>query len=306
MRIIHLKGSEVGVLMVSSEEMSLIKKNIPDKIMKEVSLFPSVPQTGFKLRVLLNKMDVSMTEIEEILRHDPGLSANILRVANSAFFGLSTKVGSLKQSVTLLGIKRFAQIAVSASMKKTMEKALEGYGMSPGELWLHSIAASNIAESLAKNRKIDGTYDVFTSALLHDIGKLVLSKFLKKELQKIKNITENAVPLDVAEHMVLGTDHAEIGALILSKWSLPFDIVNAVRWHHCPERIENSNIKSDIVYLSNQMCQSNTNNDIANGHFSMPSSVVLKRLGIKFDQYKAMAKKANLWMEKLSDELTFD
>jgi HD-like signal output (HDOD) protein len=106
--------------------------------------------------------------------------------------------------------------------------------------------------------------------------------------------------------MVLGTDHAEIGALILSKWSLPIDIVNAVRWHHSPERIENSNIKSDIVYLSNQMCQSNTNKNIANGHFALPSSMVLQRLGIKFDQYKAMAKKANLWMEKLSGELSFD
>jgi putative nucleotidyltransferase with HDIG domain len=304
--MIHLKVSEEGAFMASSEEMSLTKKNIPDKIMKEVSLFPSAPRTGFKLRVLLHKEDVSMTEIEEILRHDPGLSANVLRVANSAFFGLSTKVGSLKQAVTLLGIERFAQIAVSASMKKTMEKAVEGYGMSPGELWLHSIVASNIAESLAKNRKIDGTYDVFTSALLHDIGKLVLSKFLKEELQKIKKITENAVPLDVAEHMVLGTDHAEIGALILSKWALPVDIVNAVLWHHCPERIKNSNIKSDIVYLSNLMCQSNTNNDIANGHFAMPSSVVLQRLGIKVDQYKAMAIKAHHWMEKLSGELTFD
>jgi putative nucleotidyltransferase with HDIG domain len=178
--------------------------------------------------------------------------------------------------------------------------------MSPGKLWLHSIATSNIAESLAKNLKIDRTYDVFTSALLHDIGKLVLSKFLKGELQKIKNITANAVPMDVAEHMVLGTDHAEIGALILSKWSLPFDIVNAVRWHHCPERIKNLNIKSDIVYLSNQMCQSKTNNDIVNGHFAMPSSVVLKRIGIKFDQYKAMANKSLHWLEKLSGELTFD
>jgi putative nucleotidyltransferase with HDIG domain len=306
MRIIHLKGSEEGVFMVSSEEMNLTKKNIPDKIMKEVSLFPSVPQTGFKLRALLHKGDAPMTEIEEILRHDPGLSANVLRVANSAFFGLSTKVGSLKQAVMLLGIERFAQIAVSASMEKTMKKAIEGYSMEPGELWLHSIAASNIAEFLAKNRKIDGTYDVFTSALLHDIGKLVLSKFLKEELQNIKNITENAVPLDVAEQMVLGTDHAEIGALILSKWLLPIDIVNAVRWHHSPELKENSNIKSDIVYLSNQMCQSNTNNDIANGHFAMPSSAVLQRLVIKFGQYKAMAKKAKLWMEKLSGELTFD
>jgi putative nucleotidyltransferase with HDIG domain len=306
MDMIPIYNSKEGVFMASAEEKNLVNENIPDKIMKEVSTFPSMPRTGFKLRALLNKTDVSTNEIEEILRHDPGLSANVLRLANSAFFGLSTKVGSLKQAVILLGVKRFAQIAVSASLSKTMEKAVEGYGFSPGELWLHSITVSQTAESLSKNRKIAETDDVFTPALLHDLGKLVLGKFVKGELQKIKSITSNAIPLDVAEHMVLGTDHAEIGALILAKWSLPPDIVHAVRWHHCPELMENSNIRSDIVYLSNQLCQSTTNSDSANGQFAMPSSVVLRRMGIKFDQYKAMAEKAHHWVKKVSGELTFD
>lgn len=269
--------------MASSEEMSRMNKDIPNKIMTEVSTFPSMPQAGFKLRVLLYKGDASLNEIEEILRHDPGFATNILRLANSAFFGLSTKVGSLKQAVMLLGLKRFAQIAVSACMKKIFDKAVEGYDLTPEELWLHSIVVSNTAEALAKIRKIAETDDVFTPALIHDMGKLVLGKFVKEELQKIKSITSNAIPLDVAEHMVLGTDHAEIGALILAKWSFPIDIVNAVRWHHNPEGIKNSNIYSDIVYLSNHMCQYNADGDSVGEQFAMPSSVVLKRLGINMD-----------------------
>ncbi len=293
--------------MASSEEMSFINNDTPDKIKMEVSTFPSMPRVGIKLRkALLKETDVSITEIEEILRHDPGLAANVLRVANSAYFGLSTKVGSLKQAVMLLGVKRFAQIAISACMSKTMEKAVEGYNLSPGELWLHSIAVSNTAEALAKDRKFAETDDVFTPALLHDMGKLVLGKFVKEELQKIESIAAKGVSLDIAEHMVLGTDHAEIGALILAKWFFPIDIVNAVRWHHNPESKKNSNLQSDIVYLSNQMCQSNADIDSASRQFAMPSSVVLKRLGIKLDQYKTMAEKAHSWMKKLSDTLTFD
>jgi putative nucleotidyltransferase with HDIG domain len=266
-----------------------------------------MPRVGIKLRrALLNEDDVSITEIEEILRHDPGLATNVLRLANSAYFGLSTKVGSLKQAVMLLGVKRFAQIAISACMSKTMEKAVEGYNLSPGELWLHSIAVSNTAEALAKDRKFAETDDVFTPALLHDMGKLVLGKFVKEELQKIESIAAKGVSLVIAEHMVLGTDHAEIGALILAKWFFPIDIVNAVRWHHNPESKKNSNLQSDIVYLSNQMCQSNADIDSASRQFAMPSSVVLKRLGIKLDQYKTMAEKAHSWMKKLSDTLTFD
>ena len=138
------------------------------------------------------------------------------------------------------------------------------------------------------------------------MGKLVLGKFVKEEVEKIESIAAKGISLPVAEHMVFGTDHAEIGALILAKWSFPVDIVNAVRWHHHPERIKQSIIQSDIVYLSNLMCQSNDDGSSANGRFEMPSSVVLKRLGIKLDQYEAMAGKTRSWMKKLSGTLTFD
>ena len=140
--------------MALSEEIRCLKSDIPDKIMAKVSSFPSMPRAGIKLRALLNEKEVQISDIEAILRHDPGLAANVLRLANSAFFGLSKKVGSLKQAVMLLGVKRFAQIAVSASMNKTMDKAVAGYNLSPGALWLHSIAVSNTAESLSKARKI--------------------------------------------------------------------------------------------------------------------------------------------------------
>jgi HD-like signal output (HDOD) protein len=125
-------------------------------------------------------------------------------------------------------------------------------------------------------------------------------------LQKIKSLAAKGVPLDIAENMVLGTDHAEIGALILGKWSFPSDLVDAVRWHHNPERIKNSNLQSEIVYLSNLLCQSNGDSDSADRQFSMPSSVVLDRLGIKLEQYEVFAKKAHSWMNKLSDTLNFD
>ena len=292
--------------MELSEEKEVREKDIPNPIMTKVSSFPSMPQAGIKLRALLAEEDVSMDEIEGILRHDPGLATNVLRPANSAFFGLPKKVETLKHAVMLLGVKRFAQIAVSACMSKTMGKAVEGYDLSPGELWLHSIAVSNTAEALTKNKKFAETNDVFTPALIHDMGKLVLGKFVKEELQKIKSITSNAVPLDIAEHMVLGTDHAEIGALILGKWFFPSDLVNAVRWHHNPERIKNSNLQSEIVYLSNLLCQSNGDSDSADGQFIMPSSVVLDRLGIKLEQYEVFAEKAHSWMKKLSNTLSFD
>ena len=292
--------------MELEKEREPMENNIPEEIMTQVSSFPSMPRAGIKLTALLNKKDVQLTEIEEILRHDPGLAANVLRLANSAYFGLTKKVGSLKQAVMLLGVKRFTQIAVSASMSKTMDKAVEGYELSPGELWLHSIVVSNTAEALAKNRKITETDNVFTPALLHDMGKLVLGKFIKEESKQIERIVSTEVPLVIAEHMVFGTDHAEIGALILFKWSFPPDIVDAVRWHHNPERMKNSDMQSDIVYLSNLMCHLKTDGKSESEQIIVPSSVVLNRLGINFEQYKTLVGKTHSWLNELSDKLTFD
>jgi putative nucleotidyltransferase with HDIG domain len=213
----------------------------------------------------------------------------------------------------LLGVKRIEQIAFSACMNKAMDKAVEGYDLSPGELWLHSIAVSTTAEALAKYIKSADTNDVFTPALLHDMGKLILGKFVKEESKQIESIVAKGESLVKAEYMVLGTDHAEIGALILEKWSFPVDIVNAVRWHHDPDhisraqnRLKEPTMQSDIVYLSNLMFQSNGDSDSTGEKFVMPSSEVLKRLGIKSDQYEVIAEKAHSWKNKLSNTLSFE
>jgi putative nucleotidyltransferase with HDIG domain len=292
--------------MTISGEKIQTNKDIPDKILQQISAFPSMPKAALKLRALISKKDVSIAEIERILRHDPGLAANVLRLANSAFFGLPSKVNNLKHAVMLLGVKRFSKIAVGACMSKTMDTAVEGYGLSPGELWLHSIAVSTTAEALAKNRKLPETDDFFSPALLHDLGKMVLGKFIKAEQSKIESLVTSGVPFVIAEKEVLKTDHAEIGALILSKWSFPDDLINAVRWHHYPEGIQNSNLHPEIVYLANLMCHSNVESESGEEVLNMPYSSVLDRLGIGPEQYEVFAEKARNWMKKLSDILTFD
>ncbi|MFC1882701.1 HDOD domain-containing protein [Thermodesulfobacteriota bacterium] len=115
-----------------------------------------------------------------------------------------------------------------------------------------------------------------------------------------------AVSTTIAEKEVLKTDHAEIGALILSKWSFPDDLINAVRWHHYPEGLENSNLHPEIVYLAYLLCHSSGDSESDEEQLNMPYSSVLDRLGIKSEQYEEFAEKARNWMKKLSDTLTLD
>ena len=296
-----------------SEEQKAKTNDISDDIRTKISSFPSMPQAAIKLRELLKEDDVPLNKIENILRQDPGLSANILRLANSAHFGLSSKVGSLKKAVMLLGLKRFEQIAFSAYMEKSMDKAVEGYGLSPGELWLHSIVVATTAEAIAKYLKIPDPNEVFIPALLHDMGKLILDSFVKTNLKSIQSLVAKGESWVRVENMIFGTDHAEIGALLLEKWSFPIEVVNSVRWHHDPEylssthnRLQSPNMQSDIVYLSNFIFQSNGNNTSVDGKTVNPSSEVLERLGIKFDQYEKIAEKALSWESEITNTLSFE
>jgi putative nucleotidyltransferase with HDIG domain len=255
---------------------------------------------------LLQNKDVSIAEIEKILRYDPGLTANVLKLANSSYFGIPSKVGSLKHAIALLGVKRFSQLVLTACMSNNIDKAVEGYDLPPGDLWRHSIAVSKTAEALAKFVKLTDAGDVFTPALLHDMGKVLLDKFINEGAQAIKDVVAGGVPWVVAENMILGTDHAEIGAQILAHWSFPSDIVNAVRLHHNPERVKQSNGQTEIVYLSNMLCNSHGDGNSIKGHDLTPSPVVLRRLNISFSQYGTILDRVCSWINELSGTLDFD
>jgi putative nucleotidyltransferase with HDIG domain len=219
--------------------------------MAQVKSFPGMPATAARLLKLLEDSESSAAQIEEVLRYDAGLTANILKLTNSAYFGIPSKVSSVRQAVMMLGWKRLLQLVMTMCMSTVMKRPVDGYDLPQGELWRHSIAVSVAAEAVVKALKIPEVEEVFTAALLHDVGKLVLGGFVKDDLEQIKTMVSKGIPFEVAEYMVIGTDHAEIGARILEKWDFPQNLVNAVNWHHDPETCENHCTLSDIVHIAN-------------------------------------------------------
>jgi putative nucleotidyltransferase with HDIG domain len=275
------------------------------KILSKVETFPSMPAAGTKLLELLAEPEVSVNQIEDILRYDPGLTANVLKLANSAYFGIPARVGSVQQAIVLLGLKRLMQLVIASCVGAVMKNSVAGYDMPPGNLWRHSIAVSIAAEALVKDKKNIDKEDFFTPALLHDTGKLVLGSFVKEDLNAIDNITAKGIPFVIAENMILGVDHAEIGAKILKMWSFPTEIVNAVRWHHDPEAADTSSIQVDVVYLANLLCQANNTAPNNSGQPVELSTAVMDRLGIEIPQFEAISGKVAEWVDELSDALTF-
>jgi putative nucleotidyltransferase with HDIG domain len=276
-----------------------------NRIMSQVKAFPGMPATSAKLLKMLKDPDASAAQIEEVLKYDPGLTANILKLTNSAYFGIPTKVRSVKQAVVLLGWKRLLQLVMTVCMSTVMKKPVPGYDLPHGGLWKHSVAVSVAAELLVKALKIPGADEVFTAALLHDVGKLVLGDFVREDLQQIEAMVSKGIAFEVAEFIVLGIDHANIGARILEKWSLPEDLVNAVGWHHDPETCENHCTYSDIVHVANILGLMIGFGNGGNGVEVLPSNSVTERLGFKPTDLETLAEDTLTGVQKLADILHF-
>ena len=273
------------------------------RIMAQVKAFPGMPATAARLLKLLDNPDSSASQIEEVLRYDAGLTANILKLTNSAYFGIPSKVSSVKQAIMMLGWKRLLQLVMTMCMSTVMKRPVDGYGLPRGELWRHSIAVSVAAEAVVKALKIPEAEEVFTAALLHDVGKLVLGGFVKDDLEQIRAMVSKGIPFEVAEYMVIGTDHAEIGARILKKWDFPQDLVNAVNWHHDPETCENHCTLSDIVHIANTVGLRIGFNRDADQMRIEPAASVTERLGLGPVDLDVLAEQTLEGVNKLSDEV---
>ena len=274
-----------------------------DHIMAQVKAFTSMPDTSAKLIKMLKDPDSSAAQIEAVLKFDPGLTANILKLTNSAYFGIPSKVSSVKQAIILLGWKRLLQLVMTMCMSTVMKKAVPGYDLPSGGLWRHSVAVSVAAELIVKTLKIPGADEVFTAALLHDVGKLVLGDFVQDDLQQIEAMVAKGIAFEVAEFIILGTDHAHIGARILDIWSFPENLVSAVNWHHDPEACENHCTFSDIVHVANIIgLMSGYGND-GKSIEVVPSNSVTERLGLKSNHLESMAEQTLTEVSKLADVL---
>jgi len=258
-----------------------------------------MPTAAAKVISLLENPETTASEIESTIRLDAGLTANILKLVNSAYFGLSAEVGSVRRAIVLLGLKRLVQIVMASCVNALLEKQVIGYDLPPGELWRHSIAVSVAAEGLVNELKISVPEELFTAALLHDVGKLILGKFVQQDIKEIELKASEGVAFQTAEQKVLGTDHAEIGAHILERWSLPKEIVDAVRWHHDPDSAEEPSTLIDIVHVADVLCLMIGIGVGREGLQYEPSPSVSKRLGLKSNHIEMIASQTLLWTDEL-------
>ncbi|MCA9644829.1 MAG: HDOD domain-containing protein [Polyangiaceae bacterium] len=214
--------------------MAISKKILEGRIKR----LPAFPAAVSELTRLLNDDMAGADDFERVIRVDPGLTASVLRVANSAAFGLRRQVSTVGHAVSLLGLKRIFDISVAGAFEQVLPPTLNGYGIRAEDMWSHSVATAIFADALATRLDLPIRGHVFTAGLLHDCGKLVISEFMEEGRQEIMNRLIAGDAMLQAEQTVLGTDHAVVGEAVIHQWELPEVLAEIVRYHHAPLAVQ--------------------------------------------------------------------
>jgi putative nucleotidyltransferase with HDIG domain len=242
------------------------------KLLRFTSNIPPFPKAVQRVMTMLRDHSIQLTKVGEVVSLDQGLSGKVLRMANSAYFGLPRRVYNVTEALVLLGFANVRSVLVSASVGNILCRSLDAYGLEAGRLWEHSVGAAYAAQMLA--RKVDArVYSMaFSAGLLHDVGKVAIDQALDPDARTVlaraidsayapsslegtwarygSALCRKAPPScerrrpepeatwrakDKVETEIVGATHAEVGTKVCTKWNLPEEIVEAVEFHHHPD-----------------------------------------------------------------------
>lgn len=207
------------------------------RVVGAVGALPSVPGIYRELNRVLSRYDSSIDEVAEVVEQDPAMTAKILQLVNSSYFGLQSSVVSIKQAVSFLGTNVLRTLALSVAVFRDAERYECAAGFSIDAEREMAGRTARIAARLVARPLAD---EAFTAGMLHDIGKVILATQLPESYSDILSTARSAGrPVQEVERERLGASHAEVGGYLLGIWGMPYPIVEGVAYHHTPQRAGN-------------------------------------------------------------------
>jgi putative nucleotidyltransferase with HDIG domain len=221
---------------------------------------PSVPRAFAELRDALADPETSIERVVKIVEQDVAISAKVLQLVNSAFFGVTREVSDIRTAVSYLGISILQNLVLSLEAFRCFQPNKPIPGFSLEQFHEHAQLTAKIAGAAPGKSKAGGV--AVGAALLHDIGKLVIAERAPEHLARaIAGAQQEKRPLYVVEEELIGVSHAEVGAYLLSLWGLPYPLVEAVAHHHHPDRVPHDKLGViPFVYLANLLAHGQEKN----------------------------------------------
>jgi len=203
----------------------------------ELQELPTLPAVVMKVLELANRENVSVRDLKQVIITDPPLSAKVLRVANSAYYGRASHTQSLDQALVTIGLDMLITICTSMGIMQSFDAWQERH-LSRKQIWSHSLSTGFLAKSLELRKALTREQgpDIFVCGLLHNIGWIVIDQCFGEELDAILRTAEEVGEWSLDyEREILGMDHAELGYHFLNRWGLPPEVAEVVRYHHEPD-----------------------------------------------------------------------
>ena len=226
----------------------------------------TLPEVTMRIIEVVQDERSTAHDLHQIVRNDPALSARVLRVVNSAFYGLPGQIGSIDRAIMLLGLNAVKNIAIAASIGKMFKSSVICDDFTGKDLWTHSVAVGATNKLIASAAGMSLPDEAFLTGLIHDIGLVAVMQCHAEDIQKIVDITKSGVPYRKAEEKIIGANHQEIGIALTTKWKFPRSFQFVTGFHHEPTELALENrMLSVITHISDILC--------ARGEFGMTITV---------------------------------
>jgi len=230
-----------------SRESPVSKEQHIKTIARRIQSLPTLPPVVKKLTAMVESPEVTAKDVGKLISSDQVLSAKVLKLVNSSFYGLSGKVSSISHAVILLGFNVIKGVVLSASVFDIMERSMVG-------LWEHSLGTAIISGTISRNLGLSEPEEISTAALLHDIGKVLVRVSLSEDYDCIVRIAgEQGRAFREAELEVLGVDHADIGSWLSREWGLPRQLIAPITYHHDPGNAPGLQDRVAVVHIADSL-----------------------------------------------------
>ena len=261
-----------------------------ERIRQAIAEHPPMPAYYRDLLPYVQDPDIGFDQLSRIIRNDPGVTMNILKMANTTYFCGTGRVDSLQQAFVRLGSRRLFQIVIAHGLASRLAVELVGYGLAPRILLRHSVGVAITSELLARRLEQPTREMLFTAALLHDMGKVVLDPFVAEVRPVFDALLRHTDrPFDDLEREVLGITHPEAGAQLMKRWNFAEELVDIVACHHHPDLAISFQSETMMVHLADTLIYSQGMGDGIDGLRYQVYNDSSKRLGLKSLDVEAVA-----------------
>jgi HD-like signal output (HDOD) protein len=232
-------------------------KNQIESIITRIDQLPPLPEVASKVINMVNNPDISFKQVAQEISKNQAMTANILKLCNSAFFSKGKEITSIDRAIVTLGLKEVKDIVLLVAAKPVLDKPVLGYDLGQGDLWKQGLAVATMSRDIALSKKRKDIADVvFTGGIIHNVGKVVIALFVQQAFMNILDLVQSSgITFHEAEKSVLGFNHQEVGEKILEKWNFPPVLRSIVRFYQDPELAPAEHqLEVSIIHIANAIC----------------------------------------------------